>query len=167
MACGLLTTLILIWSSSPAATLTPDEERMINRAVEIGQTFVGAGWPEEELRKLIAVSMAESTAGLFPEGDLDRVGEPTADGRTWGMSYGPLHIRTILEDTGTGSIRDIERLRDPREYAKAALELFQAEGWGPWASTKSIKGREPRYVSQMPYASVVERIMQAMESGVR
>jgi len=147
---------------------TPDERRMVERALVIAQDALEAGWPRDLIEEVLAVTMAETTAGLFMEGDLDKVGEDTDDGRTWGMSYGPMHVRSIQEETGTGLARDIERLRDPIGSMSAALEIYnEANGWSPWSSTKSIKGNPPRYLEYKPYAQQVDYILGLMESGQR
>lgn len=141
---------------------------MVQRAIDISRDALVAGWPRDLIEQLAAVTMAESTAGLFMEGDLDKVGEKTDDGRHWGMSYGPLHVRSIIEDTGTGSPRDIERLRDPIGHLSAALEIYnEAGGWGPWSSTKSVKGNPPRINEYKPFANQVNYIVDLMESGRR
>lgn len=146
--------------------LGPDHRAMVNRGVELYNEARIAGWPIQDLEKVIAVSMAESTADRFPWGDLDKVGNPTSDGRTWGPSYGPLHVRTILEASGTGSSRDLDRLLTSRiEALRAAREIYENEGWRAWASTHTPKGGgEPRYVSQLPYARLVADIAQRMEN---
>lgn len=146
--------------------LAPDYQAMINRGVELYDEARIAGWPLADLEKVIAVSMAESTADRFPWGDLDKVGDPTDDGRTWGPSYGPLHVRTILEASGTGSARDLDRLQQSRiEALRAAREIYEDEGWGAWASTHTPKGGgDPRYVGQLPYARIVADIAKRMEN---
>lgn len=141
---------------------TPDERRMVSRAIGIAQDALVAGWPRELLEDLVAVSMAETTAGLFMEGDLDKVGQRTPDGRTWGPSYGPMHVRSIIEETGTGSARDIQRLRDPVGALSAALEIYEEEGWRPWSSVKSN-----RHLEYKPYAQQVDYVIGLMESGQR
>ena len=141
---------------------TPDERRMVARAIGIAQDALVAGWPRELLEDLVAVSMAETTAGLFMEGDLDKVGQRTPDGRTWGPSYGPMHVRSIIEETGTGSARDIQRLQDPVGALSAALEIYEKEGWRPWSSVKS-----KRHLEYKPYAQQVDYVVGLMESGQR
>ena len=167
MACGGLVTLMATLSFTlPARTetilTTPDERRMVARAIGIAQDALEAGWPRDLLEDLVAVSMAETTAGLFMEGDLDKVGQRTPDGRTWGPSYGPMHVRSIIEETGTGSARDIERLRDPVGALSAALEIYEDEGWRPWSSVKS-----KRHLEYKPYAQQVDYVVGLMESGKR
>lgn len=141
--------------------MTP-EQQMVERAITIANDALVAGWPRDLIEKLVAVSMAETTAGLFLEGDLDKVGQRTPDGRTWGPSYGPMHVRSIIEETGTGSARDIERLRDPVGALSAAYEIYQEEGWRPWTSVRNKRDEEYR-----PYAQQVDYIVSLMESGRR
>lgn len=133
---------------------------MVTRGLGIAQDALIAGWPRDLVEQVVAVAMAESTAGLFPEGDLDRVGEKTWDGRTWGPSVGPLHVRSIVEETGTGSARDIERLRDPVGALSAAYEIYKKEGWRPWSSVNSGRDEEKR-----PFARQVTNLLDAMENS--
>ena len=165
MACGGLATLMATLSftlpaSAETILTTPDERRMVARAIGIAQDALEAGWPRELLEDLVAVSMAETTAGLFMEGDLDKVGQRTPDGRTWGPSYGPMHVRSIIEETGTGSARDIQRLQDPVGALSAALEIYEEEGWRPWSSVKS-----KRHLEYKPYAQQVDYVLGLMEGG--
>ena len=93
---------------------------------ETAHNLILAGASVEQADILSAISRAESGSQLncFGDDDAKYYGKPTNDGRHWGESYGLFQIRTIIEASGTGECRDIERLKlNIVEQSKCAMEL--------------------------------------------
>lgn len=96
-----------------------------------------------------AVAVAQGESGRRPQacGDVDRAGEATRDGRTWGPSIGLWQIRSILELAGTGATRDPEALDDPEHNALAMADLSGGgRSWGDWSVY--TEGTYRRYVDR-------------------
>lgn len=93
---------------------------------ETAHNLISVGATVEQADILSAISHAESGSQLncFGDDDVKYYGKPTSDGRHWGASYGLYQVRTILEASGSGECRDIERLRNNVvEQSKCAYEL--------------------------------------------
>lgn len=81
--------------------------------LEVASLAYTAGFPRSELHTAVAVAYAESL------GDPDAVG----------------HNRNGSKDTGLwqiNSIHGFKNLKDPLENARAALEVWLAQGWQAW-----------------------------------
>ena len=104
---------------------------VVNSAPTVPPVFgrgflISVGATVEQADILSAISHAESGSQLncFGDDDVKYYGKPTSDGRHWGASYGLYQVRTILEASGSGECRDIERLRNNIvEQSKCAYEL--------------------------------------------
>jgi hypothetical protein len=106
---------------------------------------------------VVATAVAWPESGLNPakEGDLTRVGEPTADGRRWGPSIGLWMVRSILEDRGTGSARDPEALHDPVHNARAMAEISHTGAdFTPWTDFRN--GAYVHYLARVREAVSME-----------
>lgn len=109
---------------------------MAQRApVQVGVALKAAGWPLAILPNGIALSLCESGDGETYADDT-REGDVDLQTNTWGISYGAFQIRTLKADTGTGTARDIERLRRGLvEQAKCAVTVYQSQGLAAWTVT--------------------------------
>lgn len=87
-----------------------------------------AGFRGDALVNMIAIAGRESAYNPAAVGD---EGLQTS---TWGPSVGLFQIRTLKGETGSGTARDINRLRNnPVEQARAAWELSAGgTNFGPW-----------------------------------
>lgn len=69
-----------------------------------------------------AVTM-DAIAGAESGYDDSQVGDRNLVDSIWGTSYGLFQIRTLKQQTGTGGLRDIQTLTDPRAQAHAAYVI--------------------------------------------
>lgn len=114
---------------------------------ETAHYLLKAGASVEQADILSAISHAESGSQINCWGDdSDQYyGQPTNDGRHWGESYGLFQIRTIIEASGTGECRDVERLRlNIEQQAICAWELSaQGRVYSPtWSMYTNGRYRE-------------------------
>ena len=91
----------------------------IDKAIDTVRLARRAGWPEPLVRLVGALAMAET------RGYNERVGDRRLENEKWGPSVGLTQLRTLRSQTGTGGPRDIERISDPLENMRAALELYR------------------------------------------
>jgi hypothetical protein len=87
-----------------------------------------AGATEDEARTLAAIAGAESSYNTEIHGDIG------LQDATWGPSVGLWQIRSVKSQTGTGDVRDINKLADPVENAKSALSILRSQGWKAWST---------------------------------
>lgn len=107
---------------------------------EAAREFARVGFPMPEA---LAVFFEESWLSPDAEGDRTLIGERTQTGEHWGPAVGITQIRTIQEHSGTGSDRDIEKLRgNARAQIEAGYRIWKAEGWRPWAAYTSGRYRQ-------------------------
>ena len=123
---GLLAGLTLILLTCPPSYACENcgnggavEDVRLTNALNAVRLARRAGWPEPLVRMAGAIAMAET------RGFNERVGDEDLETGKWGPSVGLTQLRTLRSQTGTGGPRDIERVRDPLENMKAALELYQ------------------------------------------
>lgn len=93
---------------------------------ETAHVLISIGATTEQADILSAIARAESANqnNCFGDDSSEYYGKPTNNGKHWGPSYGNFQIRTILEESNTGTCRDIERLRlNLVEQSKCAMEL--------------------------------------------
>lgn len=105
--------------------------------------FTVVGIPQDHHNVLSAIAHAESGSQAKCSGDdtPQYINKPTANGKTWGASFGPFQIRTIIEETGQGTCRDISRLDDVTESVKCAWEISgNGKSYSPWSVTHSNRG---------------------------
>lgn len=99
---------------------------------------------------LAAIARAESGNQLNCFGDDYKpyIGQRTAQGTTWGPSYGTFQIRTIDQHKGKGDCRDIKRLRNNlEEQTKCAWEISQhGKNYRPWSVY--LNGKYRQYLGQ-------------------
>ena len=126
------------------------ESELISKS-ETAHYLLLAGATVEQADVLAAISRAESGSQLNCFGDdSDKYyGQPVLDinnrptGKHWGESYGLYQIRTIIEDSNTGSCRDIERLRlNIAEQSACAYEISRSgTNFGAWSVTHANRGK--------------------------
>lgn len=105
-----------------------------------------AGLSKANAALLTAIGGAESGW------DVDAVGDVGLEDAKWGPSVGVWQIRTLKADTGTGSPRDINKLRgNLAAQAKAAAAIFKASGARAWSTYKN--GSYLKYEGQVPTVS--------------
>ena len=104
---------------------------------ETAHYLLQAGASVEQADTLSAISRAESGSQVncFGDDDSNYYGKPTSNGKHYGESYGLYQIRTILEESGTGSCRDIERLKlNIAEQSACAYEISRSGTYfQPWS----------------------------------
>jgi hypothetical protein len=101
--------------------------------------LLNAGAGNVQASVLVAIGLAES--GLNPSA----VGDVGLETSTWGPSYGVWQIRTLKSDTGTGSPRDINRLKKGLpQQAAAAVSILHSSGLRAWSTYTS--GAYRRYL---------------------
>ena len=112
---------------------------------ETAHYLLQAGATTEQADILSAISRAESGSQINCFGDDSNkyYGKPTNNGKHYGESYGLFQIRTILEDSNTGSCRDIERLRlNIAEQSACAYEISRSgTNFGAWSVTHANRGK--------------------------
>ena len=129
LARALLAALILTLSTSPPSYACVRFESSggcavdgeIDKAIDTVRWARRAGWPEPLVRLAGAIAMAET------RGYNERVGDQRIETDKWGPSVGLMQLRTLRSQTGTGGPRDIERVRDPLENMRAALQLYRGD----------------------------------------
>jgi hypothetical protein len=98
------------------------------------------GFNHDNARIASAIALCEAPATVVIEGrkhpasNFGAVGDIELANDTWGYSYGGFQIRSLRADTGTGRIRDAERLDEPRFNAKSARAIKLASGWRAWST---------------------------------
>lgn len=104
---------------------------------ETAHYLLQAGATIQQADILSAISHAESGSQINCFGDDSNkyYGKPTNNGKHYGESYGLFQIRTILEDSNTGSCRDIERLRlNIAQQSICAYEISRSgTNYQPWS----------------------------------
>ena len=99
-------------------------------ATQIGMAAWNAGFHDEPtLARAVAVALAESG------GRTDALGDTKITDKTWGPSVGLWQIRSVKSETGKGTSRDVNKLKDPQFNANAAWEISNhGKNWGPWTA---------------------------------
>lgn len=91
--------------------------------------LLNAGAGNVQAAVLVAIGMAES--GL----NTSAVGDVGLENATWGPSIGVWQVRTLKADTGTGSDRDINRLRKGLDQqAAATVAILHSQGLSAWST---------------------------------
>lgn len=100
------------------------------RAAEIADLAYDAGIrTQSDLQAAVAIALAESA------GDPNAVGDVALQNATWGPSLGLWQIRSLKAETGKGTTRDANKLKDPKFNAKAMYEISGGgKNWGPWTT---------------------------------
>jgi len=80
---------------------------------------------------MVAIGGAESGLRTDAKGDVG------LEDATWGPSVGPLQIRSLKADTGTGRPRDATRLTDPTFNAASAFSIYHGQGLSAWSTYSS------------------------------
>lgn len=122
-------------------------------------------WRKRDLQICLAVAKSESAMSPDAEGDLLRVGEQTdSSGKEhWGPSVQILQIRTIIEQSGKGTDRDIKALKKSTAFAiQAAYRMWnlreesrgKGKGWTHWGAFTN-----GAYEDNMPMAETVMKSM--------
>jgi LysM repeat protein len=104
---------------------------------------------------LAAIAMTETPSFSNPgysnydrQGDLDKVGQYAGAGKTYGPSVTSFQIRTFREDTGKGTVRDINwLLAEIKNGCRAAKAI--SEAWGGYdAWTTYTTGKYKAYLQE-------------------
>lgn len=98
-------------------------------------------WSGRDVEIMAAITIAEGQRDLNCIGDEVEwfqgrrlYGAKTADGRTWGASYGLFQVRTIQEDNNPGSCRNKNTiLASIEEQFRCAKEIWDSQGYGAWS----------------------------------
>jgi hypothetical protein len=93
-----------------------------------------AGFSASDALTITAIAGAESRFHADAVGDKKIAGQRTADGRTWGPSYGLTQVRSIVQETGTGKARDKNRLTTVDGNLRAAYEIKNIQGFKAWST---------------------------------
>lgn len=85
-----------------------------------------------------SATMLTAIGGAESGWNVDAVGDLGLENATWGPSVGVWQIRTLKADTGTGSPRDINKLRgNLAAQAAAAASIFKSSGPRAWSTYKN------------------------------
>lgn len=100
---------------------------------QIAKLAAIAGFTGDALRTAVAVALAESGGRPCAIGD-----EHLMD-KTWGPSVGLWQVRTLKKESGLGTVRDINVLKDnPSAQAGAAYAISSGgRNWQPWTTYKT------------------------------
>lgn len=128
--------------ASTNPVLPPDALAAIDKAV---------GWPQDAIAQAVAIE--ENQSGGHPEEvgwnyqghtAADTVGTgPAPPGTSWdSYDVGDFQIDSVHSPGGTGAYQPkwIGQMEDPAANAKAALALFESQGWAPWRGDPSFSG---------------------------
>jgi hypothetical protein len=80
---------------------------------------------------MVAIGGAESGLRTDAKGDVG------LEDATWGPSVGPLQIRSLKADLGTGRARDASRLTDPAFNFRSGFSIFKSQGLNAWSTFTS------------------------------
>jgi hypothetical protein len=102
----------------------------------IYEAALAAGFVGSAALTITAIALAESRGRAGAIGDKSIAGQRTADGRTWGPSIGLTQVRSIVQETGKGTIRDRNRLTTVQGNLNAAYGVYREAGqsFRPWAT---------------------------------
>lgn len=116
-------------------------------AAEIFRDLLAAGFNRANAIIMTAISLGESGGDDSAKGD---IGIQTA---TWGPSYGLYQIRTLKDQTGKGTDRDITHLAgDDAAQADAAYSISHGgTDFSPW--TVYTTGKYQQYLDQAQKAA--------------
>lgn len=113
---------------------------------ELYYNFNKLGIPAQYQETMAAIAMSESIRGQIScHGD--DYGKyymaKASNGTTWTYSIGLFQIRLIKEETGKGTCRDEQRLKDNIEQQiLCAWEISgQGKSWKPWSVTHANRGK--------------------------
>lgn len=96
---------------------------------------VGFNHDNARIASAVALCEAPATINNHPASNFGAVGDKDLANDTWGYSYGGFQIRSLRADTGTGKIRDAEKLdANPRFNTKAARAIRLDSGWRAWST---------------------------------
>jgi hypothetical protein len=97
---------------------------------EIGAYAYQAGITSQSgLQAAIAIALAESG------GNPNATGDVALQNATWGPSLGLWQIRSVKAETGTGSVRDANQLKNPSFNAKSMHSISSGgKNWSPWTT---------------------------------
>jgi hypothetical protein len=110
--------------------LSQEEVRKLARSI---------GFSRRNARIASAIAMCEAAASKDnkPYADFDLIGDKDLANEVWGYSYGGFQIRSLRDQTGTGKIRDAERLLDPEFNVRSARAIKRSQGWSAWSVYQS------------------------------
>lgn len=84
---------------------------------------------QSNLQAATAIALAESG------GNPNAIGDVGLENATWGPSVGLWQIRSAKAETGKGSSRDVNQLKDPAFNAKSMFSISGGgKNWGPWST---------------------------------
>lgn len=96
-----------------------------------------AGATKPVAKVLSACAMCEAPGPEVngePTCNADLVGDQALANDTWGYSYGPLQVRSLRADKGTGRTRDEERLLNFPFHWRSAVTIEQSQGLIAWST---------------------------------
>lgn len=97
---------------------------------QVYQDLLAAGFDSASAVIMTAIAGAESNYNTTDLGDV------SLEDNTWGPSYGLYQVRTLKDETGHGSDRDISWLSaSPTNQAKAAYDISKGgQDFTPWTT---------------------------------
>lgn len=106
----------------------------LQKEVEI--LCMGVGFTPGNARIMAAISMVEApySSGGKSYADFDVIGDQALSNAVWGYSYSAFQIRSLRAQSGTGQLRDAERLPDPEFSANSAYTIWKQSGFSPWST---------------------------------
>lgn len=117
-------------------------------ADELNHYLTKTPFSPEQRKIMVAIAMAESGNQINCHGDDYKpyYMQKAPNGETWYVSIGLYQIRTIVEQKGSGSCRDYDRLQNNIEaQTQCAYEIWsQRKSFTPW--TTYTKGKYRKYL---------------------
>jgi hypothetical protein len=97
---------------------------------QIGAYAYQAGVTSQSgLQAAIAIALAESS------GNPNATGDVALQNATWGPSLGLWQIRSVKAETGKGTVRDANQLKNPAFNAKSMYSISGGgKNWSPWST---------------------------------
>lgn len=84
---------------------------------------------QSDLQAAIAIALAESS------GNPNAVGDVRLQNGTWGPSVGLWQIRSLRAETGKGTARDVNKLKDPTFNARSMYQISNGgKNWRQWTT---------------------------------
>lgn len=99
------------------------------------------GFTPKQARIGSAIALCESPVygASTPMSDFSAIGDQDLADNVWGYSYGGFQIRSLRDQTGTGGLRDADRLLTPRFNCRSAKAIRLESGWTAWSTYSSGK----------------------------
>lgn len=106
---------------------------------QVEEMCAAAGFDGPNARIASAIAMVEAPAASKPgHCDSSLIGDLELVDSTWGASYSFFQVRSLKADSGTGRVRDGERLHTDSAFAcRSAYIIYTQQGFNAWTTYTS------------------------------